>query len=380
MVGTLEAWDQVVVNPSVAGTVERVLVDLGDRVFAGQVLVELDKREYRLSLEQAQANWQAARENLAKALASVEASKANWERLRANRQVMEANRDRAKAVYDEARATMERLEALYNRELISAWDLDQAKVKRDVAAAQLQSAQTELAYQPQVERAAEAQYQSDQAAGKAAEGTVAQWEAAVGLARKKLGDATIRAPLAAAVSKKHVSAGEFVKDTVPTVSLVVSDPLKYTGAVPERFAPQVRPGQAVTLEVEAYPGRTFRGTISRISPAVDVQTRSLTIEVTVPNREGILKPGFFAKGQVLTRHEEAVSFVPEDAVYYFVGITKVFVVADGKASERVVKTGSRQNGLVEIMEGIRPGEQVATSGLARLFDGAPVEIKHSPGS
>jgi membrane fusion protein (multidrug efflux system) len=107
---------------------------------------------------------------------------------------------------------------------------------------------------------------------------------------------------------------------------------------------------------------------------VEVQTRSLSLEARVPNADGRLRPGFFAKGAVLARKDEAVTFVPAEAVTYFVGITKVFVVANGKAEERLVKAGARQGGWIEIAEGVKAGEAVATTNLSQLFNGAPVSV------
>jgi len=199
-------------------------------------------------------------------------------------------------------------------------------------------------------------------------------EAALGVARKKLEDAPIRAPISGAVAKRHVNAGEFVKDGAALFTLVVADPLKYTGTVPERYAPELRAGQSLQLTLDAYPGQPFSGQVTRVAPAVEVQTRSLSLEARVPNPDGRLRPGFFAKGAVLTRKDEAVPFVPAEAVTYFVGITKVFVVMEGKAQERLVKPGTRQGGLVEILDGVKGGEVVATTNLAQLFNGAPVTV------
>ena len=139
-------------------------------------------------------------------------------------------------------------------------------------------------------------------------------------------------------------------------------------------SPELRVGQRLQLTVEAHPGQAFWGQVTRVAPAVDVQTRSLSLEARVPNPDGRLRPGFFAKGAVLTRKDETVAFVPAEAVSYFVGINKVFVVADGKAQERLVKPGSRQGGWVEIAEGIKAGETVAITNLAQLFNGAPVTV------
>ncbi|MEK7362399.1 MAG: efflux RND transporter periplasmic adaptor subunit, partial [candidate division NC10 bacterium] len=203
---------------------------------------------------------------------------------------------------------------------------------------------------------------------------IKQREATLGLAQKRMGDTTLRAPLAALVARRHVSAGEFIKENVPLFTLVVADPLKYTGTVSERYAPELRGGQALELTVEAYPGQTFSGQVTRVAPAVEVQTRSLSLEARVPNADGRLRPGFFAKGSVLTRRDQAVTFVPAEAVTYFVGITKVFVVTDGKAEERLVKPGARQGGWVEILQGVKAGEAVATTNLPQLFNGAPVTV------
>lgn len=317
-VGSLLAWEESQVKAEVSGTLDRLFVDLGDRVKAGQILATLEAREFSLQVEQAEASLRMARETQA----------------------------RTRAEQDEAKANAERAEELYRRELISAQERDRWRT----------------------------QYRVTQALAQSSAADIQRLEAALGVARKKLRDATIRAPIAGAVAKRHVNVGEFVKDGAALFTLVVSDPLKYTGTVPERYAPELRVGQTLQLTVEAYPGQSFAGQVTRVAPAVDVQTRGLSLEARVPNPEGRLRPGFFAKGAVLTRKDDAVAFVPAEAVTYFVGITKVFVVVDSKAQERLVKPGTRQGGLVEILDGVKPGEVVATTNLAQLFNGAPVTV------
>jgi membrane fusion protein (multidrug efflux system) len=226
-------------------------------------------------------------------------------------------------------------------------------------------------------RIAQAQVESDRAALRVAEAEVARREAALGIFRKRLGDTTVRAPFAGFIARRHLSAGEFVKDNTPVFTVVVLDPLKYTGTVPERYVPDLRIGQALQISVEAYPGQVFPGQVTRIAPAVDVQTRTLSLEGRVANSDSRLRPGFFAKGSVLTRKEGSVAFVPADAVVSFVGITKVFVVAGAKVEERSVKPGARQGGAVEIAEGVKAGETVAVSNLSQLFNGAPVTVVDS---
>ena len=114
--------------------------------------------------------------------------------------------------------------------------------------------------------------------------------------------------------------------------------------------------------------------MTRLSPAVEMQTRSLALEGRVANGDGRLRPGFFAKGVILTRTDPTVAFVPAEAVLHFVGTSKVFVVTNGKVEERLVKAGTRQGPLVEIVEGVKAGETVATSNLSQLFNGAPVTL------
>jgi RND family efflux transporter MFP subunit len=373
-VGSLLAWEEVQVRSELSGTLARLSVDLGDRVRAGAVLAEFDRREAQLAVQQAEAELRGAQEALARARASVEAGRASLTRIRDQRETLEAEVARARAQVEWANLELERSRQLLAKELIATRDLDNARTQHLVASAQLRMTEAALAQHPDQVRVARAQLESDLAVLKGAEAQVRQREAAQGLAQKRLADTTVRAPLAATVARRHVSAGEYVKDNAALFTLVVSDPLKYAGSVPERFAPEVRPGQRLEIAVEAYPGQTFPGEVTRVAPAVEVQTRSLSLEARVPNPGGRLRPGFFARGAVLTRREEGVAFVPAEALAYFVGINKVFVVADGAARERIVRPGTRQGGWVEILEGVRPGEVVATTNLAQLFDGAPVAV------
>jgi RND family efflux transporter MFP subunit len=373
-VGSLLAWEEMQVKSELQGTLAHLLVDLGDRVGPGQVLAEFDKREARLTAEQAQADLLAARESRARARAASEGSRANLTRVRDQLATYQADVARAGAQLEWAMLELERSRQLLAKELIATRDVDNARTQYQVAAAQRRMVETALHQHPDQVRIAEAQLESDQAALKVAEAQVMQREAALGLAQKRLGDTAVRAPLGALVARRHVSVGEFVKENALLYTLVVADPLKYTGTVPERFAPEIRPGQALQLGVEAYPGRTFAGQVTRVAPAVDVQTRTLGLEARVPNPDGRLRPGFFATGAVLTRREEARPFAPADAISQIVGITKVFVIVDGRAQERSVKAGGRQGDWVEILDGVKAGETVATANLSHLFHGAAVTV------
>lgn len=377
-VGSLLAWEEVIAKTQATGTLVRLHADLGDAVRAGQLLAELDRREADLGLDQLQADLAAARENLGRAQAAADATRATLQRTRESRRALQADVDRARADADWRRRELERNQELRAKELIATRDVDQTRTQYEMGMAQLRAVETALEQHAEQVRAAEAQLQADLGAVKAAEAQIRQREAALDLGRKRVGDTTVVAPISGLVARRHVSVGEFVKDNTPVFTLVAPDPLKYTGTIAERFTPELRVGQEVRLEVDAYPGQPFPGQVTRVAPAVEVATRTLALEARVPNAQGLLRPGFFARGAVHTRRETGVPFVPADALAYTVGISKVFVVTDGRAQERQVRAGLRQAGWVEILEGVRPGETVATSGLAQLYDGAPVTVGAAP--
>lgn len=350
IVGTLIAQEEVMLGTEVPSTVVKILVDMGDRVQVGQVVIKLDEREARLEVERLSASLQAARESLGRSQQVLESSRANVER--------------SQAVLADARINLKRFAGLFGEGAISASQRDSAQTQFDVAVASL--------------RVSEAQYESDRASVKNAEASVVQATAALDIARKRLQDTDVTSPITGVVRKRLVNVGETFKEKTPLMSLVATNALKLQGDVPERFAPQISVGRAVRVEVEAYPDQTHPGTITRVSPAVDVESRSFQVEASVPNPKGLLKPGFFAKVSILVGAERNVPFVPEEAVASFAGIVKVYAIVDGKAEERRVKTGVRRDGRVEILDGVKVGETVATSSLGQLATGTAVTVQAGP--
>lgn len=372
--GSLLAWEEVQAKSEQPGTLARLRADLGDRVNAGDTLAEYDRREFQLAVDQTRADLGAARESLARAQATVAASEAALRRVIEGRAALEADVARAQAQVEFMRAETERTRQLFAKDLVAAREVDNMRHQMISAEALLTSMRTALAQHPDQVRVAEAQLRSDQAAVRVAEATVKQREAALGIAEKRYGDTTVKAPISGVVARRHVSAGEFVKDNTVLFTLVLTNPLKYVGTVPERQAPEIRTGQTLRLSVGAYGDKAFAGSVVRVAPAVDVGTRTLAIEARVPNPGEALRPGFFARGHVLTREDPSVVVVPADAVMVIAGLTKVFVVAQDRAQERLVKLGSRQGGAVEIADGVKAGEIVATSNLPSLYHGAPVSL------
>ncbi|MBI3397859.1 MAG: efflux RND transporter periplasmic adaptor subunit [Deltaproteobacteria bacterium] len=259
---------------------------------------------------------------------------------KANLSSADANLKKAHAVLADADLNLKRYLNLFSEGIVSTSQKDIVQTQYDIADAQLKQAE-------------------------------AQFE----LAKKQLADTEIRSPISGYVKKRFVSTGEALKDKASLFILVKNDPLKFQGTVPEPFAPQMKAGQDIVVHIDAIPNKIFPGKLIRVSPSIDVQTRALSIEAKVSNVNNILKSGFFARAAVMLAKEDNIPFVPEAAVYSFAGINKVYVIENGAVRERLVKIGSRETGMMEIVEGLKPGDVVATTGLDQLFDGAKVEVK-----
>jgi len=188
--------------------------------------------------------------------------------------------------------------------------------------------------------------------------------------------ARVESPIGGAIARRFVSAGEYVHPGSQLFTVVDEDPLKLRGDVPERFAHELQNGQSVQVRVDAFPDAVFTGRLARISPASNPENRSVAVEAVIDNHDRKLKPGFFANAGVVTRTDDRALMVPQEALITFAGVTKLFVIADGRAQERQVRTGTRGGGgLVEITEGLAPDELVAISGLTKLENGVAVTVK-----
>jgi RND family efflux transporter MFP subunit len=344
VVGTLEANEEVTVSNKLDGRLQRVYVDLGDRVQVGQILAKLDDGDYALALNQVEGSLREAMARLG--LDRMPESPPNLEESPAV--------TRAKADLDNARANFERLEALYEERVISRQEYDDVATKLKLAHSSHRAAIDEV---------------------KSIWMVVTDREAQVRLAKKRLQETAMLAPLQGMVAKRLVSAGEYVKVGTPLLVLVQSDPLRLRGAVPERFAAEVKLGQSVRAGVDAFPTEVFTGFISRISPAADRVSRAFTVEALIRNRDGRLKVGFFARAAILTRVDQNALTVPAAAIVRFAGVAKLFILDNEVAREREVRTGMRLGDAVEITEGLRGNERVITSGMAKLTDGVPVRAK-----
>jgi RND family efflux transporter MFP subunit len=342
-VGTLFPMNEVTVGAEVDGRVARVFVDVGDKVGPGRPLVEIAPTELSLTAEQQAAALDQVRAQLGLPDASADVGKVDDA----------AEVRRAAADRSDAAQKFERARSLFEEGLISRGNFDEAEARA---------------------KAAQATYEMARQNVENLRAQVAQRSAGLALARKKLADTVIRAPFAGQVKQRLVTVGQYVKVQTPVMVIVDADPLRVRLQVPEKVAAFVAVGQPVSVRVEAYPDRAFEGKISRINPSVDAQTRSFEVEALLDNRDGALKPGFFAKASVASSRVDKALLVPGEALRYRYGVYKVFTVASRTLKEREVKLGEREGSDVEISDGLSASDSVAVpvSG-EELRDGATVE-------
>jgi len=199
--------------------------------------------------------------------------------------------------------------------------------------------------------------------------------ARVSLARKAVADTVVRAPFTGVVAQRLVSVGDYVTRGTKVASVMRTNPLRVELTVPEQYSADVAVGRAVSLEVDASPGQKFTGHVRYVSPALQADSRALIVEAVVPNETGTLKPGSFATAQIEQPLRSPAVLVPAAAVRTVSGTARLFVVAGGKAEERIVTVGQPVGDLLEITTGLKAGEKVATTNVAQLADGAPVGEK-----
>jgi membrane fusion protein (multidrug efflux system) len=205
-------------------------------------------------------------------------------------------------------------------------------------------------------------------------------EASLALADARMQKMTLTAPFSGVVGLRDVSIGDFVEAGDDIVNLEQINPLKVDFRVAENFLDAVKEGQRIEIAVDAFGPERFAGEVVAIDPLVDVSGRSLLLRAMLPNPDLRLRPGLFARVElVLTEKDKAVQ-VPEQAIVPQGGKQLVFQVVDAKAHVKEVTTGIRRNGMVEITEGLNPDDQVVVAGQLKIREGALVQNAAAPTS
>ncbi len=194
------------------------------------------------------------------------------------------------------------------------------------------------------------------------------------LAKVRLDKHTLRAPFSGIVGLRSASVGAFVSVGTPIVNLEKIDALKVDFSIPEIHLGDVSVGQKVQVTVDALPNKVFEGTIYAINPMVDVNGRALRIRARLPNPDGLLRPGLFARLTVEGPQKHNVVVVPESAIVPRGTDSFVYRVDNGTAVESKVRLGERKAGFVAVLEGLEPHAVVITAGQQRLRNGARVDI------
>jgi len=340
--GTLAADEEVVAGFKVAGRVSEIAVDLGSPVRKGQVLARLDPTDFLLRVQQAEAALRQVRAGLGLprdgSAESVDPEKTALVR-------------EARAVLEEARLNRDRMAQLWEKNYIARSEADASVSKLLVAESRYQAALEEIRNRQEL---------------------LAERSSGLALARQQLADAVLSAPIDGAVRERKASVGEYLAAGAPVFNLVRIHPLRLRVAVTERDAPSVRIGQAVQVRLEGDPA-VHAGRVARLSPAVSEQNRTLIVEAEVTNRDGRLRPGSFARAEIVVEADRTAVMVPTSAVVTFAGLEKVFVVQDGKAVEKRIRSGRRSGDRVEILEGVAAGEPVVAD-PGNLVGGTPVTV------
>ena len=414
--GSVSAIIQTKVSSKVSGKVMKILVKEGDFVTKGQLLAQIDtsdiinqvnqakavlqsaqtryeqaktayelqKQQFQYSLQQAEATLNAAKENLL--MLKTGARPQEIKQAEALLAQAEANRRNAESNY-------QRTKTLYSQGAVAKQALDLAQMQYDVAKAQVESAKQQLELvkigprEEQIRiaeqnvRQAEAMYelakaseqqvrirQQDMETAKAA---VDQAKAAYNLALNALKDTNITSPISGYVLSKLVDIGEIVAPGIPLFVLVDTSSSYVDCIASELDVSHLRVGQEVDLVFDAMPDRTFKQRISVISPAGDPTSRSFLVRITLPQTPFMLKPGMFARARVIVGKKSGI-FLPQSCVYLEGNDRYVSVVENGKAVKKKVKTGASIGDLIEILEGVKEGEEVIERG-----DAVPVGAKVS---
>lgn len=318
--GTLVSNTRVDVKAEVIGHVSRFDKEEGDPVTAGEPVAWVDDENYRLLVRQAETALQFA----------------------------EAGLERARLLAAHSRSEWDRAQNLVKSGGITDKDLKAAELADRDAAAQVLVAQAQLE----------------------------QARAALEVARKKVRDTIIYAPVSGEIQKKLVNKGSYVEAPTQVFSIVDNRRLELESPVPSADLAPIRSGQRVTFRVNSYPDTTFEGRVIEINPAVDEQTRAAKIRIQASNPANKLKAGMFAQGEILTGVNAKAVVIPAAAVYRDDRSAKssyVFVLQQGKACRRNIRIGHERDSQLEIVDGLRPGDQLIAEQNIEIAEGVRIQ-------
>ncbi len=364
---------QAVLLTKTSGYLLSVTVRPGDPVSAGQVVAVVDHAQLDALAAQAQASLTAAEAGVQTAQAQVAAAHA--QRLNAGAQLTSAQAGVAKAQAQlvDAQATYTRTQALARQGAVSEQSLDDAKAQIVSAQAGVDAARAQVAQAEAQVEAARAQEVAATSQVKTQQAQAATQVAALENARLQLQYATIVAPFSGVVVSRSLDPGAYVTPGTSTPILTIADldNLDVLVNASEPDLPYVHKGDRAQIHVDAYPDRTFQGVISRIAGGVDPMTRTVQVEIDVPNTGHPLRPGMYATVQLAAGSQPAL-VVPLSALVTVGGQHFVWVVTDGKVSQQPVTVGQATGEVVEITSGLTEQDVIVIRGTDLVRDGQTV--------
>jgi RND family efflux transporter MFP subunit len=375
--GQLQAYETAEVHARIPGYVKGWTVNIGESVKKGQLLAELSDPELEADVKQKEAAIEQAAARRKQAEAAVEVARADIAGSEAKLAEVRAGVNRAEADVARWQAEHRRVAQLFEARAQTGTLLDETRNKLRSAEAALEEvrAQVKSAEVGLVQaKAALDRALSDVAAAIAA---IDVARADAGHARAMLGYTRIEAPFDGVVVRRNVDTGDMTQpgaDRPPLFVVARSDIVTIAVDVPEAVATDIDPGDRATVKLQAMNGRVVEGKVSRISWALDPKTRTIRVEIDLPNPGGRLRPGLYAYATIVAEEHRDVLTVPATAIVEENGKSRCVVVADGKAARRPVVLGLNDGTRAEVVSGLSGDESVVKANAASLADGQAVQI------
>ncbi len=373
--GTIAVREEADVAAKIPGRVASVVVDEGDTVRAGQVVVKLEQDDILAQLAQAKAAVQAAEAARGAARAQLTALRTGartQERKQAENAVSQAT-----ANFENAQKTYDRMKKLYDMGAISKEQMDLVQMQYEIAKAQYDSAQEQLSLVnegPRAEDIEAAEHRLQQA-----EAGVAQARAALELVQVQLANTLIKSPVSGHISRRMIEPGEMAAPGVPLLHVVNNQTAYVEVSIPNVQIGKVKVGTAAEITVDGVPALSLVGRVTEVNPASDPASRSRRVKISIESPPPEVKPGMFARVSLAVERRCGVVVLPRHVVIHKGGHDYVMVRDGNMGREREVTLGLANQEQVEVTGGLRPGEEVVVVGHELLKDGDPIEVTKQGG-
>lgn len=378
---SIEAFESTPLSPKVAGYVREVLVDIGDRVTAGQVLLRLDAPEMLDERRQKEAELKRAEAEVGQAQTGIVAAESSVASSRAGVTQAEAALARARSVLEQYRSEAARIEELAKSRSVTPQVADESRARLQASEAGEQEAVAGIEAaraKVQESESAVAQAQADRVAAEARREVAA---ANVAYVETMIGYLELKAPFDGVVTQRNTDTGHFVRasneGSLPVLAVARTDKLRVFVAIPESEAAFVTSGEQADpaiVSVQALSGRQFPASVTRTAWALDPSNRSLRVEIDLDNTDGQLRPGMYATASMTLDRRELALTVPATALVRDGTQVLVCAIRDGKVVRTAVQTGLRVGDDVEVISGLSDDALIVQLRADTLKDGQPVEL------